>query len=446
MSYTDPQISSKDPLRESVIKSTKELEAARAANTTDNTEKNITSLIQGGVNLLTQKKKALGDFNKSVLKEDQKLYDKVGGFTTEFEGFNEKSEKFFGDLIEEYNSIKTHLNNGTMRDASLGKKDLANLRGLVDQYGKALPKVLATADQINQAATLAGKNGMGAPGTLSVTGAPPGQLAIIKKISSGGPSGDDIDMRYEGGTIILFDNKTGAELNIREFNRAVTSKDNPYIKLVPDLSKGMTNAYDAFNKDHKGEMQNTFTSQNPNESDPDNPVATRTMSEGQEIKLKNALMGAPRYDFKNKKQTEYHDGGGFKEMISQYGESIWEDMMPDGLTKKTQWPDEMPMFGDAGYDDFYNNYYEPTLDYLATTTINKNATDVQRETQNKEKYNERYGRGKSKGGSKEYETKLDEYFSRVGLSEEDQEKIRLAKSGDEVEVTINGKLTKIRKT
>ena len=35
---------------------------------------------------------------------------------------------------------------------------------------------------------------------------------------------------------------------------------------------------------------------------------------------------------------------------------------------------------------------------------------------------------------------------KYGLSEDDQEKMRLAKSGDEVEVTINGKLTKIRKT
>ena len=35
---------------------------------------------------------------------------------------------------------------------------------------------------------------------------------------------------------------------------------------------------------------------------------------------------------------------------------------------------------------------------------------------------------------------------KYGLSEDDQEKMKLAKSGDEVEVTINGKLTKIRKT
>ena len=446
MSYTDPKISKTDPLRESVIRSRKEAQAA--ANLPDN-NKNVSSLIQGGVNLLTQRKKSLKNFNKSVVKEDQKLYDKVGGFTTEFEGFNEKSEKFFGDLIKEYNTIQTHLNNGTMKDVSLGKKDLANLKALVNQYGKALPKVLATADEINQAAVIASKDGMGAPGTLSVTGAPPAQLAIIRKISSGGPSGDDIDMRHEGGTIILFDNKTGAELNIREFNRAINDKKNPYLKIVPNLGKGMKNVYDAFNKDNEGKMQNTFTKEAPNQ-DPNNPVAARVMSEEQEIKLKNALMGPPRYDFKTEKNTKYHDGGGYQDMIKRYGESIWEDMMPDGLTSDENgpmpWPEQVPMFGDEDYDEFYNKYYKPMLDYLATTTINQNATDVQRETQNKEEYNKKYGRGKFKGGSKEYEAKLDEYFSRVGLSEEDQEKIRLAKSGDEVEITINGELTKIRKT
>jgi hypothetical protein len=444
MSYTDPTTSQKDPLRESVIRSQKDAEAA--SKMPDSTNKNITSLIQGGVNLMTQKKKALKDFNKSILKEDQKLYDKVGGFTTEFEGFNEKSEKFFGELIEEYNSIKNHLNNGTMKDASLGKKDLANLKALVDQYGQALPKVLATADEINQAASIAGKDGMGAPGTLSVTGAPPGQLAIIKKISSGGPSGDDIDMRYEGGTIILYDNKTGAELNIREFNRAITSKDNPYLKTVPDLNKGMTNIYDAFNKDHKGDMQNTFTSEAPN-NDPENPVAARTMSKDQETKLKEALMGAPQQDFDNDKATRYHDGGGYKDMISTYGESIWEDMMPDGLTKDNpQWPEQMPLFGDDNYEEFYDNFYEPMLDYLATTTINRNATDIQRQTQNDEEYNKKYGRREFKGGEKEYNTKLDKHLSKAGYSKEDQEAMRLAKSGEIVTITVNGKKLKIKKT
>ena len=46
------------------------------------------------------------------------------------------------------------------------------------------------------------------PVDLSVTGAPAGQLAILKKIASPGPSGQDIEMRTEGGTIILYDTKT----------------------------------------------------------------------------------------------------------------------------------------------------------------------------------------------------------------------------------------------
>ena len=212
MSYTDPKLPSKNPMSEAVSKSILDRDKIMYSNAaSDNTEKNITSLFQGGINLLTAKKKAISKLNKNVLKEDQKIYDKVGGFSTEYEGFNEKSEAFFGELIEKYNTIKTHLNSGSLKDPSLGKKDLASLKSLVDQYGKAIPKVLAIADQIDMAAKKAGEEGMGAAGTLSVTGAPPGQLAIIKKISSGGLSGEEIDITHEGGTIILRDKKTGAE-------------------------------------------------------------------------------------------------------------------------------------------------------------------------------------------------------------------------------------------
>ncbi len=441
MSYKDPKILQNNPMSASMARTVKERDAARAASASDNAvNANLSSLVQGGVNLITQKKKDLNKLNKAVLREDQRIYDKVGSFVTEYEGFNGKSEEFFGNLIEKYNTIKTHLNNGTLKDITLGQKDLADIKNIVDQYGNAIPKVLAMASEIDQAAKIAGEQGLGAAGTLSVIGAPAEQLAIIKKISSGGPSGEEVDIRYEGGTIILADNVTGAELNIREFNRAMNSKENPYLKLVPDLSKGMTVAYDAFNKDNKGAMQNTFTQPAPGQ-DPNSPEATRIMSSDQEIKLKESMMGAFQTDFTKGGgiPTTFRDGGVFKEMYKQHAESIWEDMMPDGLTKKLQWPEEVPVFGDPGFDAFYKTYKEPLLDYLATVTIQNNATDVQRETQNEKKYNENYGTGKSKGGSKEYEAKLNEFFNKADMSKQDQEKIKNASPGDAVSVTIYGK-------
>jgi len=441
MSYKDPKILQNNPMSASMARTVKERDAARAASASDNAvSANLSSLVQGGVNLITQKKKDLNKLNKAVLREDQRIYDKVGSFVTEYEGFNGKSEEFFGNLIEKYNTIKTHLNNGTLKDITLGQKDLADIKNIVDQYGTAIPKVLAMASEIDQAAKIAGEQGLGAAGTLSVIGAPAEQLAIIKKISSGGPAGEQVDIRYEGGTIILADTSTGAELNIREFNRAMNSKENPYLKLVPDLSKGMTVAYDAFNKDNKGAMQNTFTKPAPGQ-DPNSPEATRIMSSDQEIKLKESMMGAFQTDFTKGGgvPTTFRDGGVFKEMYKQHAESIWEDMMPDGLTKKSQWPEEVPVFGDPGFDAFYKTYKEPLLDYLATVTIQNNATDVQRETQNKDKYNEIYGTGKSKGGSKEYEAKLNEFFNKADMSKQDQEKIQNASPGDAVSVTIYGK-------
>lgn len=433
-------MSQQDPMLASVLASAKERDALIASNKESNVSANIASVVQGGVNLLTEKKKQLKQFNKQVLQEEQRIYDKVGGFVTEYESFNEKQEAFFDGLISQYNEIKTHLDNGTMKDASLGKRDLASIKNLIDQYGRALPNVMASADAITEAANKAGKDGMGAPGTLSVTGAPTGQLAILKKIATPGPSGQDIEMRNEGGAIILYDTKTGAELNIREFNDAISNGQNPYLKFVPDLSKGMTNAYNAFNKNPEGENVNTFTEvvEDPNAQPGDGEI--RRMSEANEIKLKEALMGTKRYDYTTNTITNYRDGGAYKEMINQFGESIWEDMMPDGLKNKPQWPEQMPMFGDTDYDEFYENFYKPTLEYLATTTINNNTKDIQRETQatpeNRKKLDDKY---KQSGGSKEYEAKLDEFFKKADMSEADQAKVKKAKPGEAVSVVIYGK-------
>ena len=446
MSYRDPKDTGKY-LDAGAAQAIKERDAIAQQNASAGSglETNIKSLVQGGINLLSKKKKEMKDFNKALLKEESKLYEKVGGFDMGYDGYNEKAEGFFYGLIDQYTQIKNHIDNGTMKDVQLGKRDLANIKGLIDQYSTAIPKVLSTAQFITEAANTASKNGMGAPNTLSVTGAPPAQLAIIKKISSGGPAGEDIEIRHEGGAIILYDTRTRAELNIREFNKAITNKNNPYLKTVPDLNKGMTNAYEAFTKNHKGEMEDGTFITNQDVGEGEAPIPTMSMV--QEEKLKLSLMGGKRWDYAANKASDYHTGGSYEPIIGSFGESIWEDMMPNGLTKGREYPSQPPLFGDAGYKKYYDEFYAPMLDYLATTTINNNAVDVQRQSQNMDAWAEKYGNdpnfmtydekyGRESG--EDYEKKQDSFLGKAGISPEDQEIIDNAKPGETITVTING--------
>ena len=466
-SYENPGRPQQDPMSASVQRSVKEAKAAEAANL--QRDPNVTSLIQSGVGMLSAKKDAMKGFTREVLKEERKMYEKVGGMATGYNGYDKKAESFFEGLIDQYNVIKSHLDAGTMKDANLGKRDLATIKNLIDQYGEAIPKVIGTAKAITAASEAAGREGMGSPNTLSVAGAPPAQLAIIKKISSGGESGQDIEMSHRNGTIVLYDTKTGAELNMKEFNKAITNKNNPYLKYVPDLKKGMTNAFDSFNKNHEGAMQETYTKEIPSAESGGEP--TRVMPMNKEEDLKIALMGAKRAEYNDDgtpRLSKYHSGGAYEKMITDFGESIWEDMMPDGLTKGIEYESNPPIFGDDGYDVYYNKYYRPMLDYLATTTINNNTQGIQRESQNKERFAELYPNlsnntnatdydKRYKGFEKDDEDKVvkdSQYKKRQekfttdkktqsGFSAEDQKKIADAQVGEIIELTSG---LKIRKT
>jgi hypothetical protein len=153
-------------------------------------------------------------------------------------------------------------------------------------------------------------------------------------------------------------------------------------------------------------------------------------------------------------------------MITDFGESIWEDMMPDGLTKGIEYESNPPIFGDDGYDEYYNKYYKPMLDYLATTTINNNTQGIQRESQNKERFKELYPTlsnnidatdydKRYKGFEKDTNDKVvkdSQYKKRQekfttdkktqsGFSAADQAKIESAQPGDIVELTSGLKIT-----
>ena len=182
-------------------------------------------------------------------------------------------------------------------------------------------------------------------------------------------------------------------------------------------------------------------------------------------------MGAKRAEYDpngDPTLSKYHSGGAYEQMIIDFGESIWEDMMPDGLTKGVEYESNPPIFGDDGYDAYYEKFYRPMLDYLATTTINNNTQGIQRESQNKERFKELYPKLSNNDNATDYDkrykgfekddddnvVKDSQYKKRQekfttdkkttsGFSKEDQEKIANAQTGTIIELSSG---LKIRKT
>lgn len=401
--------------------------AAQQALFDDRSSANLSSLIQGGINLAT-KRKANREFNKTVTREEQGLYNKVSSYDEVADQLDIKTDKFFYDLISDYNEIKNHIDNGTMLDTELGKRDLATIKSVVDVYAEALPKIISTGDQIVKSANIEAKEGQGAANTLSVSGAPLAQRNIIRKMYQGDVA--DLEFQRDGSNVIVYDNSTGTLLNINEFNQAVTNKDNPYLKFVPDIKEQLTSGYDLFMKNNKGEFQNTFSEilqPDPNATDEEkakyaaNPTAIRYMSKANEEALFDALMGQPL--ILNGEITDMKNGGSFREIINQHGESIWEDMMP--LKKETpQWPTQVPAIGDSDYKDFYDNYYEPMLIYLAGRTIDENTKDLRRESMEKD------------------DAKTQNFKDEFKYSDDDKNKIASAKPGDIITLSDGRKIRK----
>lgn len=401
--------------------------AAQQALFDDRSSANLSSLIQGGINLAT-KRKANREFNKTVTREEQGLYNKVSSYDEVADQLDIKTDKFFYDLISDYNEIKNHIDNGTMLDTELGKRDLATIKSVVDVYAEAIPKIISTGDQIVKSANIEAKEGQGAANTLSVSGAPLAQRNIIRKMYQGDVA--DLEFQRDGSNVIVYDNSTGTLLNINEFNQAVTNKDNPYLKFVPNIKEQLTSGYDLFMKNNKGEFQNTFSEilqPDPNATDEEkakyaaNPTAIRYMSKANEEALFDALMGQPL--ILNGKITDMKNGGAFREIINQHGESIWEDMMP--LKKDTpQWPTQVPAIGDPDYKDFYDNYYEPMLIYLAGRTIDENTKDLRRESMEKD------------------DAKTQNFRDEFKYSDDDKNKIASAKPGDIITLSDGRKIRK----
>jgi hypothetical protein len=318
---------------------------------------NIGSAIQAGMQVaqsILPKKQALKEFTKGQQKKGQDLYDKVGSYNTGYEAYDQNSDIFFHDLISKYNEIQGHINNGTMIDSELGKKDLANIKNLVDMYGVAIPNIMKTASAIEKSSQ---------PGErkLSVAGPPVPQLNIIRKIANGG----NVEILQEGSTIMLFDPETKETLNIREFNKAVSknNKENPYLKYEADITEPLKNAFNNRAKDTKGNFNSTYVTNKMVKTAGGQEVEVPTMSIQQQDQFKDVLKGPIN------KNTGLPSGQ-FTSLLEIDGESIWEDA--GNMDNDTQWLGPLEP-GEEGYEE-YKKQYNEALEYLANKTIMDNAT------------------------------------------------------------------------
>ena len=461
MSYTQPK-QMKDgalELNQTLLNQSLQRSSQREATQQARTSQNLSALTNTASTFATQaiapKADGLAELNKDYAKTTQKLYKKVGSadYDTGFEGTDKKADVFMNSVIDDYYGIKNNIKN--MKDPSLGMQDLANIENMIDEYGKGVANMLAFNSAIKEASTADLNSG----GKLSNAGAPSSQLQIIRKITGGGEEAEDIEFKREGNNIILYDTKSDTSLNITEFNRSQDRGEEylVYAKPTEELTTGFYGDI-VKNKYDEGVYNPTFITKGAND--------TYSMTPQQQVDYKNSVMGDDPL-----KPKEKATGGSFRGLLQGDGniaESIWEDQMYDAGLVKNEWPtgDDPNAFNGLSsdeiianatrenatkkdkeiYDAFYDEFYKPALNFLANQSLEAGAASMQITLDDPTEDVNKQIEESAKDLEVEEEKLPEDLKVKYGLSEDDQEKIKLAKSGDEVEVTINGKLTKIRKT
>jgi hypothetical protein len=461
MSYRQPK-QMKDgalELNQTLLNQSLQRSSQREATRQARTSQNLSALTNIASTFATQaiapKADGLAKLNKDYANATQKLYKKVGSsdYDTGFEGTDKKADVFMNGIIDDYYGIKNNMKN--MKDPSLGMQDLANIENMIDEYGKGVANMLAFNSAIKKASTADLNSG----GKLSNAGAPSNQLQIIRKITGGGEEAEDIEFKREGNNIILYDTKSDTSLNITEFNKS-QDRGEDYLKYAVPTEEITTGFYGDIvkNENDEGVYNPTFITKGAND--------TYSMTPQQQVDYKNSIMGNDPL-----KPEEKATGGSFRGLLQGDGniaESIWEDQMYDAGRVINEWPtgndpnafdgltsDEIIASGtkiDATkkdkkrYDEFYAEFYKPALDFLAEQSIKAGAASMQITLDDPTEDVNKQIAESAKDLEVEEEKLPEDLKVKYGLSEDDQEKIKLAKSGDEVEVTINGKLTKIRKT
>ena len=399
MSYSDPKLinDKRVEIVGGMTEMAKQQFAAERQADQQRVTQNISSLVQGGINALTPKAQAMNKLDRSIIKSSQNMYNKIGSsdFDTGLEKWDETLDGFMNGIVDKNNLTVQAMNNGSMIDLSKGQRDIAMYENIVDIYEEAVPNIRAASNVINRSAkaTEIGEK-------LSLTGPPAYQLDIIRKMNT--DEAADLQIIQEGNNIIIRDpNATyidpetgkevkGTELNINQFNKAITDKENPYFKYAVDTKPDTERNFNQKIKSGKdGAFNPLYVTINDKAKDSTGQeVTTYNMTIAQQEKFKKDVMGD--------KGGLYANGGQFAGLIDQFGESIWEDQMQGG-DNNTQYPEEVPKMPngsrqaiiDSGdkealklydeqleeYNTYYNDYYKPMLDALANQSLNNAASN-----------------------------------------------------------------------
>jgi len=399
MSYSDPKLINDKTVQivGGMTEMAKQQFAADRQAEQQRVTANISSLVQGGINALTPKAQAMNKLDKSVIKSSQNMYNKIGSsdFDTGLDKWDETLDGFMNGIVDQNNLTIQAMNNGSMIDLSKGQRDIAMYENIVDIYEEAVPNIKAASNVINRSA-----NATDIGEKLSLTGPPPYQLDIIRKMNT--DEAGDLQIIQEGNNIIIrdpnatyIDPKTGkevkgTELNINQFNKAITDKENPYFKYAVDTKPDTERNFNQKIKSGKDGAFNPLYVTIDEEAKDSNgqTVTTYNMTPEQQEKFKKDVMGD--------KGNGYANGGQFAGLIEEFGESIWEDQMQGG-DNNTQYPEEVPKMptgsreaivksGDKEalklydeqaeeYGTYYNDYYKPMLDALANQSLNNAASN-----------------------------------------------------------------------
>lgn len=399
MSYSDPKLINDRTIEivGGMTEMAKQQFAADRQQEQQRITQNISSLVQGGINALTPKAQAMNKLDKAVIKSSQNMYNKIGSsdFDTGLDVWDESLDTFMNGIVDQNNLTIQAMNNGTMIDLSKGQRDIAMYENIVDIYAEAVPNIKAASNVINRSAKATEISQK-----LSLTGPPPYQLDIIRKMNT--EEAGDLQIIQEGNNIIIRDPNAeyidpetgkvikGTELNINQFNKAITDKENPYFKYAVDTKPDTERNFNQRIKTGKdGAFNPLYVTINEEAKDSTGQtVTTYNMTPKQQDKFKKDAMGD--------KGNGYANGGQFAGLIEEFGESIWEDQMQGG-DNNTQYPEEVPVMptgsreaivksGDKEalklydeqlkeYDTYYNDYYKPMLDSLANQSLNNAANN-----------------------------------------------------------------------
>ena len=392
MSYKNPSYEGSPSLEieKQNAKERLDSDAKREAANQDTLSGVITSFAKSSKNALAPKQAALDSVNRSVLRQKQNLYDKVGSkaYKTNYDVFDTKVLRNVSDKIERYGKINMSMQAGLMKDTSLGQVELASIRSEVDTLGRAIPNIRVLAGLIEDAANAP----VGSGERLSVAGAPAYQYEIIQKIMANDESSKDLLIYTDNNQTIIEDptltriNKKGEKvkggiLNLDELNQMMESQKDPYLKYAVKTTGFTTDAFNNLVKadDDKIKFNPQYVSSIDGGKDEEgNPIVNYQMTPDQQVLYKNRSIGNL-----NPSQKRYATGGQFKAILENkvYFESIWEDQMggkPFGSKEKgiqfdSAGLDLQPGVGSAEdikkYDEFYNKFYLPTLKYLSHVSL-----------------------------------------------------------------------------